>query len=85
MKYVFPERKHRFQHGDLIYVEIAHWIWNDNKENIRVERGDILIFLKAYGFNANECDWMRSKWNLCVFSHKFGIIYVIDEYVDEIR
>lgn len=82
----YPIRRDwRYSPGDLVRVNSSHYAWSDRVRNVslRVEEGELLIFLRAYGFN-NSSTWKRSEWNTMVISPIHGIVWVPDEYTERV-
>lgn len=88
-----PVKDHRYKYGDLIKVVRTHFIWIDSQDDAqkeqeyskeRVEAGEILIFIQAYGYKYFGSNWKRPEWNLLVISPKLGKIWVCDEHTESI-
>ena len=86
----------RYTHGELIRISRSHYIWRDDLKpesyhplNLpstpRVEEGDLVVFLHAYGFSNHETNWKRGEWNLKVLSPSLGIVWVSDEYTGSVE
>jgi hypothetical protein len=78
----------RYSSGELIRVTRSHLVWNDSLgggvSSQRVEEGDLVVFLQAYGFSYEGTNWKRNQWNLKVLSPTHGIVWVSDEYTEGI-
>jgi hypothetical protein len=93
----YPIRKDwRYSPGELIRISRSHHIWRDDLESAqfhlyrsptspRVEEGDLVVFLQAYGYSYYGTNWKRDAWNLKVLSPTLGIIWVSDEYTEHVE
>ena len=86
----YPIRKDwRYTHSELIRVTRSHLVWNDSHGfgglSQRVEVGDPVVFLQAYGFEYNGGNWKRGEWNLKVLSPSLGIVWVSNEYTGSVE
>lgn len=81
----------RYSPGELIRISRSHHIWRDDLEGEkfhlykspttpRVEEGDLVVFLQAYGFSYYGTNWKRNEWNIKVLSPTHGIVWISDEY-----
>ena len=71
----------RYSPGELIRVTRSHHGWKGEEEmRSRVEEGDLVVFLQAYGFSYYGTNWKRNEWNIQVLSPTHGIIWISDEY-----
>lgn len=80
-------RQHRYNPGDLIFIDQGHWIWMEESPSFsgRVEENEMVVFLQAYGFFQAQYNISRAKYNLKVISPKFNYpIWVIDEYTNSL-
>ena len=78
----YPIRKDwRYSPGELIRISRSHHGWKGEEEmRSRVEEGDLVVFLQAYGFSYYGTNWKRNEWNIKVLSPTHGIIWISDEY-----
>ena len=83
----------RYKRGDLIRITRNHSAWRDLEEydqggkkntSQRLEEGETVVFLQAYGFEYNGGNWKRGEWNIQVLSPKLGIVWACDEYTEGI-
>lgn len=78
----YPIRKDwRYSPGELIRISRSHHGWKGEEEmRSRVEEGDLVVFLQAYGFSYYGTNWKRNEWNIKVLSPTHGIVWISDEY-----
>jgi hypothetical protein len=83
----------RYSPGNLLRITRSHPVWRDLEDydhagakntTQRLEVGETVVFLQAYGFEYAGGNWKRGMWNLKVLSPRLGFVWVCDEYTEGI-